>query len=125
MKETNYHCGTALPFRNCCEPYISGSTNAPAAEALMRSRYSAYAVHDVDYLWETTAPKSRKHHSKSALLGWAKANHWVKLEVLNAGESTVGFKAFYLDSRLQEQVHREKSAFIYQEGKWYYLDGEY
>ncbi len=125
MAETNCYCGSLLQFPECCGPYISGSRNAPTAEALMRSRYSAYAVHNAEYLWETTAQKMRKHHSKSAILQWAKANHWVKLEIISASKDIVEFKAYYLDERLQAQVHHEKSRFVNEGGKWYYLDGEY
>lgn len=125
MTANNCYCGSGLEFANCCKRYISGESNAPSAEALMRSRYSAYAVHDANYLWETTAPKARKNHSKSALLQWAKANHWVKLEIINAPENKVEFKAYYLDNKLQAHVHHEKSTFINERGRWYYLDGEY
>ncbi|AWH83752.1 hypothetical protein HYN59_00865 [Flavobacterium album] len=125
MAGTNCYCGSGLEFSDCCETYISGKNNAPTAEALMRSRYSAYALHNADYLWETTAPKIRKYHSKSAILQWAKANHWVKLEVISASGSTVEFKAYYLDERLQAQVHHEMSAFVNDGGRWYYFDGEY
>jgi SEC-C motif-containing protein len=37
-------CGSQKPFSDCCEPYVSGAEAAPTAEALMRSRYSAYVV---------------------------------------------------------------------------------
>jgi len=124
MNGENCYCGSGISFQECCHPYISGVKNAPTAEALMRSRYSAYAVHNADYLWETTAPKARKHHSKSAMLEWANANHWVRLEIINAAETLVEFKAYYLDSGLQAQVHHEKSVFVNDCGRWYYLDGE-
>lgn len=125
MNVKNCHCGSGIPFEDCCGPYLSGQMNAPTAEALMRSRYSAYAIHNADYLWETTALKMRKYHSKAAILQWAKANHWVKLEILKTTETTVEFKAYYLDAKLQAQIHYEKSVFILENEKWFYLDGEY
>ena len=125
MSTANCYCGTGKAFIECCQPYISGNEKAPTAEALMRSRYSAYAVHDAEYLWQTTALKERRHHSKAAMLDWAKSNQWLKLEVLNATETTVEFKAYYLDERLRAQVHHEKSTFINEGGSWYYADREY
>ena len=119
------YCGSGNFFDNCCQPYIKGVITVPTAEALMRSRYSAYAVHDANYLWQTTAPKERRHHSKASILEWAKSNRWLKLEVLKATETTVEFKAYYLDNLLHAQVHHEKSAFIKECGSWYYVDGEY
>lgn len=119
------YCGSGNKFSDCCEPYINGVKKAPTAETLMRSRYSAYAVHAADYLWATTAPKERKHHSKQAILDWAKSNQWLKLEILNSSPTIVEFKAYYLDDRLRAQIHHERSSFSNEDGKWYYVDGEY
>lgn len=125
MSSLNCYCGSGKPFSTCCEPYITEKEKAPTAEALMRSRYSAYAVCNASYLWLTTAPKERRHHSKTAILEWAKSNQWIKLEVLKATETTVEFKAYYIDYNLEAQIHHENSRFINQGGNWYYLDGDY
>lgn len=125
MPVIDCYCGSGNSFANCCEPYIKGLKKAPTAEVLMRSRYSAYAVHAADYLWVTTALAERRHHSKAAILEWAKSNQWIKLEILKSTENTVEFKAYYLDYRLNAQVHHEKSTFIKERENWYYLDGEY
>lgn len=119
------YCNSELSFSECCQPYILGVKKTPTAEALMRSRYSAYAVHDADYLWQTTAPKERKHHSKPDMLQWAKTNQWIKLEILKATDFVVEFKAYYLDYRLEAQVHHEKSFFIRENDNWYYEKGVY
>lgn len=119
------YCGSGNTFSDCCEPYINGTKKVPTAEALMRSRYSAYVVHAADYLWSTTAPKERKYHSKPAILDWAKSNQWLKLEILNSTSNIVEFKAYYLDNRLRAQIHHERSTFSNEDGNWYYLDGEY
>lgn len=121
----NCYCGSNENFTNCCEPYIKGTKKVPTAEALMRSRYSAYAVNEVDYLWFTTAPSEREHHTKAAILEWSKSNHWLKLEIINATAYTVTFKAYYLDNKLIAQVHYEKSRFVLENENWFYLDGEY
>jgi uncharacterized protein YchJ len=46
MKEIECYCGSQLNFNDCCNRYINGSQIAATAEALMRSRYSAYATHN-------------------------------------------------------------------------------
>ena len=119
------YCGSGKPFSACCEPYISGTEKAPTAKALMRSRYSAYAVHNADYLWNTTYPKEQKYHSKAAMLDWTKSNQWLKLEILFANDTIVEFKAYYLDKMLKAQVHHEKSVFAKDGDIWYYVDGTY
>ena len=119
------YCGSSKNYVVCCEPYIKGILKAPTADALMRSRYSAYAVHDADYLYRTTTQRERRYHSKAAISEWAISNQWLKLEVLNITKNTVEFKAYYLDSALLAQVHHERSTFESENGCWYYVDGEY
>ena len=121
LKKTCYCC-SEIPYSDCCEPYISNKKSAPTALALMRSRYSAYAIQNVDYLIETNAAATRKFHDKKDILDWARQNQWMKLEILNHTENTVEFKAYYLDERLKMQVHHEKSRFVFDLGKWFYLD---
>ncbi|MBY0486601.1 MAG: hypothetical protein K2P85_05360 [Flavobacteriaceae bacterium] len=119
------YCGNHLPFEDCCKPYIDGLVKAPTAEALMRSRYSAYATGAADYLVATTHASTRKKHKKAEIMEWSTSNKWTGLEIIQATETTVTFKASYLDNRKQPQVHYEKSTFIFDGGSWFYLDGEY
>lgn len=121
----NCYCNSQKPFQQCCESYIKGVKNAPTAEALMRSRYSAYAIHNADYLVETTYFSERKYYPKADILLWATSNKWQKLEIIKSTETTVEFKAFYIDSNSQPRIHHEHSSFKLEKGKWYYVDGEY
>ena len=119
------YCGNSISFQDCCEPYIKGIKNATTAEVLMRSRYSAFAVGAADYLVNTTHISKRRYHNKRDILAWSQANKWLKLEVLALTETTVTFKAYYLDENLKAQVHYEHSTFKLENGKWFYVDGEY
>ena len=122
---SNCYCGNSIPFQDCCEPYIKGITNAPTAKKLMRSRYSAFATGAADYLVNTTHISKRRFHNKKDILAWSQANKWLKLEVLASTETTVTFKAYYLDENLKAQVHYEQSTFKLEDGKWFYVDGEF
>ena len=119
------YCGNSLSFENCCAPFIKGIQKPATAEALMRSRYCAYATGNADYLIETTHISTRKFHRKSDILAWSKNNQWLKLIVLNATENTVTFEAYFLDENFQAQVHYEHSAFTLENECWYYVDGEF
>lgn len=119
------YCGSQKIFSNCCEPYIKGIEKAPTAEALMRSRYTAYATQEADYIIATTHISTRKNHLKSDILEWAKLNNWLRLEILNASENSVEFKAYFLDDYLQANIHHEKSAFKFENGSWFYIDGKF
>lgn len=123
MHPNHCYCGTQKPFSACCEPCINGSQKANTAEALMRSRYSAYCIQAGDYLVATTHGSTRRFHKKSDILEWSKSNQWLKLEVLEATTNTVEFKAYFLDSRLKATVHHEKSTFVEENGSWFYVDG--
>lgn len=91
----------------------------------MKSRYSAYATHQADYLWNTTHESQRKYYSKADILLWATANDWQKLEIISATENTVEFKAFFLDEKKQNQIHHECSTFKQENGSWFYVDGKF
>jgi SEC-C motif-containing protein len=119
------YCGSQENFQECCEPIIKGIQKPSTAESLMRSRYSAYATHEVDYLLETTHISERKYYSKAEILNWAISNQWQKLEIINATENTVEFKAYFLDSELQSQIHHELSTFKLENGSWFYVDGKF
>jgi SEC-C motif-containing protein len=118
-------CGSQKNFKECCEPFINGTQKAPTAEALMRSRYSAYATHAAEYLLATTHISERKQYSKSDILNWATSNQWLQLEIIKATENTVEFKAYFLDNKLQKQIHYERSTFKFENGSWFYVDGKF
>ena len=122
---TNCYCGSSKTFENCCKIYIKGIQKPATAEVLMRSRYSAFATGEADYLVATTHSSTRKFHKKSDILAWSKSNQWIKLEVLASTETTVTFKAYYLDYELKAQIHHEHSTFTFENGSWFYVDGTY
>lgn len=119
------YCGNPATFQDCCEPYIKRIKNALTAETLMRSRYSAFATGAADYLVNTTHISKRRLHNKKDILAWSQANKWLKLEILASTETTVTFKAYYLDENLKAQVHYEHSTFKLENGKWFYVDGTF
>ena len=125
MTSIECYCGSDVEFQNCCEPLIKGLQKAATAEALMRSRYSAYATHEADYLVASTHISQRKYHTKTEILNWAMTNKWLKLEIINTTENTVEFKAYFLDNVLKNYIHHELSTFIFENGSWFYVDGKF
>ncbi len=90
----------------------------------MRARYSAFAVRDIDFLYNTFHPTTRRFQNKHAIQQWAQENKWMQLNILKATFATVEFEAHYLDSTMELQIHREKSTFKQQGNLWYYVDGQ-
>ena len=114
--------GRPLIYEACCQPWHAG-TPAPDAECLMRSRYSAFVRADVAYLlasWHA----SRRPASLELDVGV----QWLGLEVKShrltgADTAEVEFVArFRLAGRAVRQ--RERSRFVREDGRWYYLDGD-
>ena len=102
---------------------------ADSAEALMRARYSAHVLGEIDFIMETVHPKLRSGHSAADIRAWAEQTSWLKLEVLECLKGTVKdnkgiveFKAYFL-SELKQSVHHERSNFERLDNKWYYVDG--
>ncbi|PIF62780.1 YchJ family protein [Flavobacterium sp. 11] len=125
MTKIKCHCGSQKNFDECCELFINGTEKATTALELMRSRYSAYVTHAADYLLATTHISERKQYSKTEILNWATSNQWLQLEIIEATENTVEFKAYFLDNKLQKQIHHEFSTFKLENGSWFYVDGKF
>ena len=124
------HCGNELGFDQCCGRYLSGEAKPDTAEALMRSRYTAYAVQNIDYVLATHDPDTVGEVDRESALRWSQDSDWLGLEIRATdkggpedGEGTVEFVARYrADDR--EVSHHEHSTFRRIEGDWYYIDGD-
>jgi SEC-C motif domain protein len=121
-------CGSGNGYDNCCGPIIAG-TPAPTAEALMRSRYTAFAQGHLDHI-EQTYVKAERDKIGAAGAGSSSAVEWVGLQILDTVAGAVGddtgiveFAARYRSGDRVE-VHRERSNFCREDGRWVYVDGE-
>lgn len=121
-------CGSGREYAPCCGRYIEGNEVAANAEALMRSRYTAYTLNQEAYL---LASWHRSTRPKSLPLGEDAKTKWLGLEVKrhqvdagDPGRAVVEFVArFKIGGGRAEQLH-EISRFVYEEGRWLYVDGE-
>lgn len=116
-------CGSGLTYEQCCGPIHRHQRQAKTAEALMRSRYSAYVRGLEDYLLYSWAEQTRP---EPPLLNPVK---WVGLEIVGTDgggpdddEGWVEFRASYLEGERLEQLC-ERSRFVRVEGRWVYIDG--
>jgi SEC-C motif-containing protein len=126
---TDCPCGSGRLLSACCEPYLSGTSPAPTAEALMRARYSAFATGRIDYLEETLLPETRHDFDRAHVTDWAGSSQWIGLEVLAVSdggegddEGMVEFVAHFTVGG-RDHHHHEKSRFVKRDGRWWYLDG--
>ncbi len=125
-------CGSGKSYSDCCKPLHQGKA-AGSAEALMRSRYSAYVLRLVDYIIKTTHPlnpdASRSlEERKKEIEQFCKATIFKGLKILDVEEgeekSTVTFTAFLIQGE-NNFSFTEKSTFEKVLGHWLYLKGEF
>ena len=123
-------CGSLRPYAVCCGPLLSGERWAATAEALMRSRYTAFAVGDEGYLLRTWHPRTRPDD-----VSLDRGTRWTGLSVLrcDAGgvedsQGVVEFVATWRDGSATGgsggELH-EVSRFVRRAGRWLYLDGDH
>ncbi|MEU4415478.1 YchJ family protein [Nocardia salmonicida] len=119
-------CRRGEPFDACCGPILAGDKPAPTAETLMRSRYTAYVVGDVDYLLRSWHPSTRP-----ADLELDADQRWLFLEIVGTqrgglfdDNGTVEFIAHYKLDGTRDAMH-ELSTFVRVDGAWVYLDGTF
>ncbi|TQF68474.1 hypothetical protein FK531_14785 [Rhodococcus spelaei] len=116
-------CSSGDTYGSCCGRFHSGETAAPTADRLMRSRYSAFAVGDADYLLRTWHSSTRPPG-----LDLDPGQRWLRLDVLGStggglfdSEGTVEFVAYLRQSGVRDSLH-ENSRFVREDGHWVYLD---
>ncbi|MFH1728632.1 MAG: YchJ family protein [Pseudomonadota bacterium] len=122
-------CQSDLDYSKCCEPLIKGEQKAETAEALMRSRYSAYVKNEINYIASTHHKSGRDEFDHDTADKWSKAAKWAGLEIRNREKGTkddtegkVEFIAkYYLEGKFQ--AHHEEAEFIKEEDVWYFKDG--
>lgn len=113
-------CCSGKTFAACCAPLLQGEP-AAAPEHLMRSRYTAFYLHNADYLQRSLHPSRHKPDELTQLQATFKT-HWLGLEIIAAADNWVEFIAFYEENGQLQQLH-EKSQFYFEAPHWYYQDG--
>ena len=119
--------GQPRPYAQCCGLYLEDLAGKPApdAESLMRSRYSAFVLERADYLLPTW--HASKRPSKVSFDPGVK---WLGLEVrdfsvVDADHAEVEFVARQRDKTGRAVRLHERSRFVREDGRWYYVDGDW
>lgn len=123
-------CLSGKSYGECCEGILTGSVKAPTAEALMRARYSAYVVGNIDFLVESCIEKEGEAGiDKEATERWSAQSAWYGLKILRTekggeadSEGVVEFIASYSQKQLKEDFH-EIASFKKVGGEWKYESG--
>ncbi len=123
-------CCSGQQYSLCCQPYLARAAQPPTAEALMRSRYSAYVKHDLAWLLATWHPAQRSPSLSASLSESFQNTQWLGLNVIaceagnHENESLVTFFARYVENHTNGFIY-ERSRFLREDHRWYYVDGTY
>lgn len=119
------YCGKDIPFNDCCGRIHADIALADTAESLMRARFSAYSIDNLDFIrqsWHSsTCPKE--------IEGTEDGFQWLGLEIIDTANSAddeqaeVEFIASYSLNGNEGKLH-ERSQFARENGQWHYLDGK-
>ncbi len=123
-------CGAQTNFDLCCGRYLSGFEAAPTPEALMRSRFTAFATGTsdaLDYLIATHHPDYRQPELQQDLKGNKADTEWLSLQVrsssMHGDKGVVDFVAGFRHKGKVGEM-REKSCFVREKGLWFYTEGQ-
>lgn len=115
-------CLSGETFGACCGRFLRGEADAPTAEQLMRSRFSAFAVGDAEYLLATWHPSTRP-----AELDLDPSLRWYRLDIHRRErggpldrDGVVEFTAYYRHDGERGRLH-EVSRFVRDAGRWRYV----
>ena len=121
-------CGKGKEYLQCCGRYIEGNELPNSPEELMRSRYTAYTLANMEYIQATMKEPASNDFDAASVKQWAQQVKWLKLEVINVTPvaNNRGEVEFITDYCLQNKYYQlhEASEFLFAEGRWYYIDGQ-
>lgn len=112
-------CGGGA-YGQCCGPLHAGRAQAVTAEALMRSRYSAYALGLDDHVFRTWHPRMRPTEVDAGGVRWR------GLEIVDVVDGQPGQDTGVVEfvARFDGGAMHERSRFERRANRWFYLDGE-
>ncbi|BDU73071.1 YchJ family protein [Mesoterricola silvestris] len=123
-------CESKRTYDRCCEPYILGKALPESAEQLMRSRFSAYAMARADYLVATTSEEERAKLDPEELRRYCRSVKCISLRILSTElggkDDATGIVEFHAKLLIngKRMLHRERSRFVREAGRWAYVDGD-
>lgn len=122
-------CGSEKNYSECCEQIISGVQSARTAEQLMRARYSAYVLAEMNFIFESTHPDHREGYDHAGTKEWAETAEWHGLEIIDTNKGgegdSVGEVEFIarFTEKGNKREHHEAGQFKRKDGNWYFTDG--
>lgn len=121
-------CCSGKPFKSCCEPFLKDEKKPETAEHLMRSRYTAFVLKDMEYIANTQAENAADGFDLEEAKKSANHAKWCGLSIIDPGKKNgsdkdeVEFCARYIAGDQLHLLH-ERSQFKKINGQWFYTSG--
>jgi SEC-C motif-containing protein len=122
----NCTCGSNISFEKCCNPILNGDL-APTAEALMRSRYSAFVHRKLDHVERTNAPEIAEDFNRAEAERLAEECDWHGLQILNVKETGDTAQVEFVIKFKRDghdMAQAELASFRRENGQWLYESGQ-
>jgi SEC-C motif-containing protein len=122
----NCTCGSNISFEKCCNPILNGDL-APTAEALMRSRYSAFVHRKLDHVERTNAPEIAEDFNRAEAERLAEECDWNGLQILNVKETGDTAQVEFVIKFKRDghdMAQAELASFRRENGQWLYESGQ-
>ncbi|MEE2887350.1 MAG: YchJ family protein [Planctomycetota bacterium] len=122
-------CNSGNQKTACCGPIIEGARNAETAAELMRSRYTAFATQEINYLKSSHDPETRDQFDEEQTRQWSGKAEWSGFEILNqqdgGPDDDSGIVEFVAHYAIEGEAigHHEISEFRRRDGVWFFHDG--
>lgn len=129
MNQEKCPCCSELLYIECCEPFHKKVKLPETAEKLMRSRYSAYAKTEINYLIDTTHETKKSLYTYKSMEEWSINSKWLKLEIVKTKDGLINDSIGYVEFiasynyKGENDFLHELSFFKKEAGKWFYVDG--
>lgn len=123
---TQCPCGSKKTLAECCAPIIAGRP-ALTAEALMRSRYTAFVTQQLDHVERTHAPEVKDDFNRAEAENLAESCEWRSLEIRKAtedGDSALVEFAIRFRREQKDMIQAELASFRRENGEWLYVSGD-
>jgi SEC-C motif domain protein len=114
-------CGSGATYDECCGPVVRNERPPDTAEELMRSRFTAYALGDVDHVFRSWHPATRPDD-----LSELPQLDWIGLDIVEVVDGGPGDDTGVVEFRARHAggVMHERARFVRRAGRWVYLDGD-
>lgn len=123
---TRCPCCSEREFDQCCAPILAGAP-APSAEALVRSRYTAFVMRNLDHVERTHAPEVRDDFNRAEAERLAEECHWHSLHIHSAKETDdVAEVEYVVRLRKDQKIMPRASAsrFRRKNGEWLFVSSK-